>query len=418
MRSFLKQFSQRFVQVASHRSAAQRRPVRRRLRLEPLEERAVPAVITVTTGNDDITPNDGTVSLREAMTAMNEWSDLGDPDIQAQNPGMFGLDDDEIKFAVRTINVSAALGALPTIADDLLKISSFPFFTLIDGSAFGNGGVAGVAGLTITAASVSIDFLKIENFTGDGIYIKGGGGNNLIAGCRIDDNAGCGIVVDNCGRNTIGGDAAPGVNGISRNGMNGVLIRGAGAIYNDVQNSAIFDNRLYGVQITSGASQNNVGCWLDSDGDLDGWRNNISANALSGVAISRGSNNNQVNSNLIGISSSKNASTVTLTANDGSVTMLGNAGDGIYVAGDNNLIGGSLVGVGAGATLVNNMPELRNVISANWQSGIEIAGGNNNKVYGNYIGTTIAGDDVYDMNGWYTGNQRHGVYIGVVAPGT
>jgi hypothetical protein len=82
MRSFWKRFSQRFVQVASHRSASQRRPVRRRLWLEPLEQRAVPAVIKVTTANDDITRNDGTVSLREAIMAMNAGNDLNDPDIQ------------------------------------------------------------------------------------------------------------------------------------------------------------------------------------------------------------------------------------------------------------------------------------------------------------------------------------------------
>jgi hypothetical protein len=124
-----------------------------------------------------------------------------------------------------------------------------------------------------------------------------------------------------------------------------------------------------------------------------------------------GSSDNQVNGNYIGIIPDGGKGLVAQYGyGDGvypSVTRIGNGGDGIYVTGDDNLIGGSL----AGAKLVNNDPLLGNFISANLQNGIEIAGGNNNKVYGNYIGTTISGDDVYDANGWYTGNLRHGVYI-------
>ena len=51
------------------------------------------ATITVTTTTDDLTPNNGIVSLREAITAINAGNDLGDPDITAQNPGIFGTND-------------------------------------------------------------------------------------------------------------------------------------------------------------------------------------------------------------------------------------------------------------------------------------------------------------------------------------
>src|SRR5712691_1182465 len=68
-------------------------------RLERLEDRTTPAVITVTTTADDITPNDGSVSLREAITAINAGNNLGDPDIIAQNPGTFGTTD-TIKFNI------------------------------------------------------------------------------------------------------------------------------------------------------------------------------------------------------------------------------------------------------------------------------------------------------------------------------
>src|SRR5437016_12902395 len=66
---------------------------RAELRLEWLETRLAPATITVTTTADDLTPNDGSVSLREALTAVNAGNDLGDPDITAQNPGTFRAND-------------------------------------------------------------------------------------------------------------------------------------------------------------------------------------------------------------------------------------------------------------------------------------------------------------------------------------
>jgi CSLREA domain-containing protein len=82
------------------------------LALERLEDRMAPAVITVNTLADDRTPNDGSVSLREAITAMNASNDLGDPDIIAQNPGAFGSGD-TIQFAVTgTITLGSALPPL------------------------------------------------------------------------------------------------------------------------------------------------------------------------------------------------------------------------------------------------------------------------------------------------------------------
>src|SRR3954447_20021389 len=73
------------------------------------------ATVTVTTAGDDITPNDGTVSLREAITAVDAGNNLGDPDITAQNPGTFGTND-TINFniagaGVKTVNVGASASA-------------------------------------------------------------------------------------------------------------------------------------------------------------------------------------------------------------------------------------------------------------------------------------------------------------------
>src|SRR5215468_2752424 len=51
------------------------------------------ATIVVTTTADDNTPNDGSVSLREAIQAMNNGSAGADTDISNQNPGVFGSND-------------------------------------------------------------------------------------------------------------------------------------------------------------------------------------------------------------------------------------------------------------------------------------------------------------------------------------
>src|SRR3954451_22069045 len=74
-------------------SRVRRLPENRRrlsLQLEHLESRLAPAVLTVTTAADDLNPADLSVSLREAITAMNAGNDLGAPDIIAQDPTLGG----------------------------------------------------------------------------------------------------------------------------------------------------------------------------------------------------------------------------------------------------------------------------------------------------------------------------------------
>src|SRR6266849_2783549 len=136
------------------------------------EAAALAAVITVTTTADDITPNDGSVSLREAITAVNAGNDLGDPDITAQNPGTFGVND-TINFninasGVQTINVgtdaSAAGISLPIIrkpvvingytqgtasANTLANADNAVILIQLDGTGAG----ANVNGLTLGAGS-------------------------------------------------------------------------------------------------------------------------------------------------------------------------------------------------------------------------------------------------------------------------
>src|SRR5262245_31736785 len=90
----------------SHRRRVQgRRPRPVRPAIEALEDRSVPAVITVTDVGDTIAP-DGVVTLREAITAANTNAPSGDA--PAGDPGL-----DTIKFniggVVQTIHLTNEL---------------------------------------------------------------------------------------------------------------------------------------------------------------------------------------------------------------------------------------------------------------------------------------------------------------------
>src|SRR3954467_3721789 len=54
--------------------------------VERLQDPAAPAAVPGTPTAHALTPNDGSVSLREAITAVNAGNDLGDPDITSQSP--------------------------------------------------------------------------------------------------------------------------------------------------------------------------------------------------------------------------------------------------------------------------------------------------------------------------------------------
>src|SRR5947209_5170508 len=77
-------------------SAAVRPAAKPQLGLEHLEERVVPAVITVTTTTDNANAGDNQVTLREAILAANTDSTAGNSDFTGRVTGTFG--DDMIVF--------------------------------------------------------------------------------------------------------------------------------------------------------------------------------------------------------------------------------------------------------------------------------------------------------------------------------
>ena len=70
--------------------------------IESLEIRRLLATITVTSIADTITPDDGAVTLREAITVINAGNDLGDPNITAR------IRPQQMRSARRTLSTSTS----------------------------------------------------------------------------------------------------------------------------------------------------------------------------------------------------------------------------------------------------------------------------------------------------------------------
>ena len=223
--------------------------------LEVLENRWAPAVVTVTTTADDLTPNDGSVSLREAITAINAGSTLGDPDISAQSPGTFGIND-KLAFnipqpgggpTVQTINVGGSgNGALPALTRPVLLdgyteagasantvANSDNANILIELSGASAGPNAN--GLTLgTGGGITVQGLAINRFSANGILVKSS--HNTVAGNFIGTNpAGTvaepngldGVRIDSASNNTIGGTTVDARNVVSGNSLDGIHIVGS-----------------------------------------------------------------------------------------------------------------------------------------------------------------------------------------------
>jgi CSLREA domain-containing protein len=380
------------------------RPSRRRGRpqLEALEIRSVPAVITVTTAADDLTPNDGSVSLREAITAINAGSNLGDPDIIAQNPGAFGSND-TIKFnipgaGVPTIKPSIALPAVsksltidgytqPGAAVNTASSSDNAQLKIVlDGSLLHNN----ENGLLLTAGGATVRGLVIENFPGEGIYLNNAGGDTVtgnfigtdVSGKVAAGNAG-GVFASNAGLNNLGGPALGDRNVISGNNGGGIFLFSDG---NTVQNNYVGADasalaalhNAFGIEVHG--SNNLIGGGSPGEGNI------IAGNLDDGCFISLPSSAfNQVDGNQI-------------TSNHGN-------GVGIYNGAHDNIFGTSAPGAAA------------NVISSNANDGVHLDGGTGNVVgIGNSIFSN-GGLGIHLLNNANNGQAAPGLMFAVVSGG-
>ena len=217
--------------------------------------------------------------------------------------------------------------------------------------------------------------LYLFSFGTTGNLIQGNYIGTDISGSLVVSNAGDGITINGAPANTIGVS-----NLISGNALNGISIYGSAATSNlvagnfigtDATGKTARGNGYYGLYLT-----NAVACQI---GGTTNTGNIISGNKH-GVVIVGGSTGNVIQGNLIGV------------AIDGT-NALPNLGDGILISGGStNTIGG--------------VPLYRNVISGNGGNGVDIQLFNDgfNHIQGNYIGTTITGQQARS-------NALSGIYI-------
>src|SRR5262245_40352376 len=232
------------------RSASSSRPHKYRPAVEGLEERAVPAVITVTTDNDDVAP-DGVVSLREAIESANTNSNMSD----VVAVGNYGNDTIKFNISGQGIHTIKLDNLLPNIIDPctidgysqpgagkntLAKGDNAKLLIELDG-----GGLPG-DGLRIMDGFCTIQGLAINGFDGSGIFL-GGAGSNIIRGNFIGTDAAGEFDLGNgedglkivSGFNYIGTPAPADRNIISGNNFAGIYISGANAGHNGIYGNYI-----------------------------------------------------------------------------------------------------------------------------------------------------------------------------------
>lgn len=357
-------------------------PRRTRLAVEPLEDRAVPAVITVT-GTGDTVARDGVVTLREAITAANYRQAVGD----VPNPGWGPA---VIRFSIpgagaHTISPRSALPALRgNVTIDGTSEPGYAGTPLIrlDGWAAG-----WADGLSLTGYGNAVRGLSVMRFRGNGISVSGDA--NTVAGCwvgldttgyRTAGNGGAGVMVTGS-RNAIGGTRATDKMVISGNAGAGIDVNGTRAVRNLITGCTVGLDRTgfaavpnaSGVVIRGGADDTIVG------GTDRTARNVICGNVTDQVRISGwGTNGNVVQGNFIGIGASGESA-----AQQG--------GDAVRVEGGAryNRIGGTVMGAG---NLIGGM--------GLWPSrgrtgGVGVcltdAGTTSNVVQGNWVGMNARG---------------------------
>ncbi|MEZ4670967.1 MAG: CSLREA domain-containing protein [Anaerolineae bacterium] len=297
------------------------------------------------------------------------------------------------------------------------------------------------------ASNVTIRGFTIIRFPANGINIVGGGSHviegNLIGtdGMSRLGNQGNGIYIRRSANNQIGGLSSTSRNVISANLAHGIMISGGSLSNNNVvlgnyigfdttgiQPSAIYPymgNSLTGIFIEG--NSNVVG------GTQPGARNYTGNNVHGGIDVAGGSGN-QIKGNFVGQDINGNP-------------LAGDGDFGIRLAGSNNTVGGTTSGernaisgtngvfidAGTANTIIGNMIGVtydglspaptsycgvrllnatnnviggigvgkRNIISANLQAGVCIAGSasTGNVIQGNYIGTDVTGSTTFLNSG-------------------
>jgi hypothetical protein len=366
-------------------------------------------VAALTVANSTISVNstadsnvrDSEITLREAILIANgtlakNTLTAAEQLLVAGNPAA-GLD--AIHFAIPGAGVpTISIGSLPTITD----------IVEIDGTTQSAGrvelnGTTGFSGqaFNITAGSSLVRGMAIYGIpNASGLAIRlATSGNNIIEGNYLGLNA-SGVAAQSTGiniqlqsgDNLIGGTAAQARNVISNCRAQAIYISGA-ANNNLIQGNYIGTDptgliaagNAQGIRIFSPSINNTIG------GTTAGSGNVIASCGDDGIDLA--TTGNLVQGNLIGLGAN-------------GTTDLGNAGDGIFLSGGTNFIGGT--------TALS-----RNVISGNGGNGIklEFNAASNNIIQGNYIGTNSAGTSAFPnfANGIFAVASNNNTIGGAVA---
>jgi titin len=390
------------------------------------------ATIKVTTTADDNVPNDGSVSLREAIQAINKGSAFPDKNIEEQNPGEFG-EEDTIEFNIsgaparQVINVgSTGNGALPALIREvtingysqpgasrntLANGDNANVLIALDGASAGpnaDGILVGPSG-----AGSAIEGLDIFDFSLNQIELQGGG--DFIEGNDLGfDTTGSparspvGLRISNANNSTIGGTTPAARNVLSGNvgpGLEIVGSTGAPATGNLVEgnfigtdttgqsangNGRFGPNARIGGLTIAGGNANTIG------GSTAAARNVISGNG-NGLDIRNGGQGNVVQGNFIGV------------AADG-VTPLPNAGFGVHIGSSDNLTPPAGPGQpnepAASANIIGLNPNtlfsgLGNLIAFNGGDGVQVDGSvlPNNAIPQQNNGNSILGNSIRSNGG-------------------
>ncbi len=165
----------RMTNPHTSRTAARRRPARFRPGLEILEGRDVPSTLTVTTPLDEVNPNDGVLSLREAIQQANPATPGGDTIVfdSSLNRQAITLNGNELLID-KNLNIQGP-------GDTLLAISGNHLSRVFELAAYEQ---VTLAGLTI----------RDGNDPGFGSFLNDGGGiyNNgalTVSGCTFSSNS-------------------------------------------------------------------------------------------------------------------------------------------------------------------------------------------------------------------------------------